>query len=280
MKIFKKVLTGQMWIIALTVASFLFSGCGIREKELASGIIDETETVASGQVLDIDRKPVTGARVMLHGDSLGDSSMGGSMAVLTDKNGNYRFAGKFHAKAYLEVNWKDSLGLLDSVDFTVDKSIERPESVLKYKGNLILQTIDLDSGDVLWIPQLGTKMAISGDGKMISIKAPPGTLSIIVIRGKGQESISKPAVIHEAETTAIDLGKEQGVLPDTLVLKDSRDGRVYRIGTFGKQIWMTENLNYGVLDSSKSTLQTGAQKYCFHNDSLQCNNETHYELMY
>jgi uncharacterized protein (TIGR02145 family) len=273
----------RLGIFALIVGILLAQSCSLHDPETTSGIIDETETFITGTVVDPDGKPVAGARVMLHGDSLGSTSASlakvsernseGTLETLSDKNGDYRFAGHFRSKAYLEVDLNDSLGFLDSIDFSTGKAFERENDVLKGKGSLTVQTLDLDSGAVIWIPQIGTSLFVSGDGKSLIIMAPPGNLTIIIINGNDRQPLPLPVVIEEKESTTVDPAKELEQTSSANQMTDLRDGRKYRTVAIGNQIWMAENLNYGIMDTSKSKLQSGNQKYCYQNDSTNCNNE-------
>ena len=48
-------------------------------------------------------------------------------------------------------------------------------------------------------------------------------------------------------------------LPESGVLKDSRDGQTYRTVKIGNQVWMAENLNYKTFDS-----------FCYEDEELKC----------
>ena len=50
--------------------------------------------------------------------------------------------------------------------------------------------------------------------------------------------------------------------PSVTTFKDSRDGKVYKIVTIGKQVWMEENLNYDVPDDTTDA--------CYNNNAGNC----------
>lgn len=54
---------------------------------------------------------------------------------------------------------------------------------------------------------------------------------------------------------------------------DGRDGKKYKWVRIGNQIWFSQNLNYGtIIDGSQSMSNNDVpEKYCFNNDTLNCN---------
>lgn len=241
-----------------------------------SGIIDETESIVAGQVVDASGNPVQGASVMLYGSQLESvtalSKVGAalpeyqSLSSTTDKDGRYQFKGNFGGKAYLKVDWQDSLGLLDSVDFAEKKDHEFDQQTLRQKGMIKISMDGLEAGNILWIPALNYKLTITEQTLSIFILAPPSTLVIVILKGE-EVSTTDPVDVESGEETVVDPVTDP---VDANTMVDARDGQVYPIVTIGTQVWMAANLNYGTLNTEVSVLQKSGEKYCQSNLETNC----------
>lgn len=248
----------------------LIVSCSLKDDNRESGIIDETENIVSGQVVDMQGEPIEGATVSLYGASASPSSSqsllaktaasqteGNHVEAQTDKDGRYRIRSTISKKAYLQVSWRDSLGLLDSMDFSQNDEIDLGKQSLQEKGKASIVAAGLEAGTLIWVPSLNVEITVQESDSVLTIPAPPCVLVFIVLVKNEQVGSIEDISIEPGEETEVEL-------PADLYTKfiDSRDQKVYSLVKIGTQVWMAENLNFGTMVTTPSVLLANGEKYC------------------
>ena len=198
--------------LALSWVSASLSGCSFNDQQ--AGIIDETETIVTGTVTDSLGKPIAGARVSIHGDSLGhatkalartlDKDSMQTVSTESDANGHYQLRGAFRGSAYQEIESGDSLGLLDSISFGSEKKIDKKLQALRIKGIVSIETATLDTNSFVWISQVNTVLKVHSDGSPLQLQLPPGVYTIMILPPKaGPIQVPAPASIVSHDTSKV-----------------------------------------------------------------------------
>lgn len=299
-----KTILFHAFLVGCTLLAF---SCTIRENGGdGAGIIDETESVLTGRVLDPDGNPVSNAIVSIYGDSVdlaGTATLSkvseftqpnfNRVETITDKDGYYRIHGNHFGKTYLLIEKGDEFGYLDSVELKAGEVDDLSEITLLRKGNLKIDTENLIDGNQIWIPQLG--LLLDASNTTIIVSTPPGKITIIIITANGNTSLP-PVDVEEDEDEVVvppppssssveassssEAPSSSSISPVSMcgtqsydpitTLCDDRDSQLYNIVQIGTQRWLQKGMNLGTMVTTTNVLLAPGQKHCSDNSEALC----------
>lgn len=100
----------------------------------------------------------------------------------------------------------------------------------------------------------------------------PGAYTVSAVK-TGYTSKSISISITSGNTSIANISLLANYCPNLPTITDSRDGKVYNTVLIGTQCWLSENLDVGImiLSTQNQTKNDTIQKYCYNDDSINCN---------
>lgn len=216
----------------------------------------------AGQVTHPQGYPVAKAQVVLIQSQPGFANDSTKVSTHTDSEGYYQVDYPYSGKVYIHVLAGDSLGYLDSLLLSDTLSSHTRALPLKPTGLLQILQGSYPAGTQLWVAPLGLWVSIGNAD--LSLSLPAGSYTLEFILPYTEETLEVPTSLPSADSVSLE---------SSHLLLDSRDQQYYKTIAIGSQVWMAQNLNWGVLRSDSSTLQNGLVKYCYNNQPASCDVE-------
>lgn len=289
--------------LALLVAFTVLLGCSSPggSKTVAGGVMDETETMASGKITDSSGNPVAACDIWIR---TAPSQVTSALAKVrasfdtttqnlhfeTDSSGSFEIVG-LPAGSYVlmaiapssssgrQIHF--SLALGDTLNWNEPLQLSPLQSL-----SIVLDSTWL--GDSLHIPELGiatlvTELTLTIPGVPqgnYTLLSKAQSTQTVVVGNSLVASSSSPATSGSSSSTAIAASSasvtgQSSSSPTTASVTitwdaaqtvgsftDSRDGANYQVSTFGGAVWFTQNLQAQATDATCNPSDTYASTTC------------------